>query len=186
MHATRTVRLVVLERSYPPLVAEFSVVVLRVTSESRAAEKEEGTSEHSVVRRQRGKKAREKEVAQQERLNGKAVARVEALKLGEATLERLRADRQLKLKVPELRGAITKLGAEPKGSLPKLKEQLEKLLTDRPQVLALPAPTVPPEPPKRIAIRAPRQVARPDSGRQPEPSPSRRCRRSGMPGECSG
>ena len=76
---------------------------------------------------------------------------------------------QVELKVPALRGAITKLGSEPKGKKDDLKKQLAELLT--PEVLAaLPAPAetdetveapAVPAPPAPPALRAPRAMCMP-------------------------
>ena len=74
-------------------------------------------------------------------INKKASKRVELLKHGEQTEAKLRADPQAKLKVPELQGLITKLGAKPKGNAEELRAHVARLLAGNgTPLLALPAP----------------------------------------------
>ena len=82
-------------------------------------------------------------------INKKAHKRVAALKYGEEAEEKLRADPQARLKVPELQGLIVKMGAKPRGNAQDLRAHVARLLAGNgtpllalhaPAQLALPSP----------------------------------------------
>ena len=84
-----------------------------------------------------------KEARQVENASKKAQAHVKLLDIGSAALDKLRADANAKLKLPELQGAITKFGAKPKGKAADLKAQLERLIAKKGLPALLPPPATP-------------------------------------------